>query len=419
MPGINMLTLEDFNYNGKRVLLRVDINSPVDTKTGLITNETRIKKSIPTIEYLSDSGARLVIIAHQGDTEDYNKLISLREHSEKLQALLDRPVGFIDDVAGPAAREKIISVKSGEILLLDNLRYLCEEVSTFERDVKLTAAQMTGCYLVKNLAPLFDYYVNDAFAAAHRNSPSMTAFQELLPSAAGKLLINEINALSSIIVEPERPCVFLLGGLRVADAFGMMRETLSSKTADYILTGGVTGQIMLMAGGINLGAPSVRFIKDRSLDRFVKDAKEYLTNYPDKLLVPDDLAVDENGIRKEIATGDLPSDSLIVDIGEGTVKRYKKIIEKALTIFVNGPPGIYENDISSMGTKAMWGAVADAPGFSVIGGGDTISSASKFIDTEKIDYICTAGGALIRFLSGVKLPLIEAMKQSYLRYKKD
>jgi phosphoglycerate kinase len=219
------------------------------------------------------------------------------------------------------------------------------------------------------------------------------------------------------MVEPERPCVFLLGGLRVADAFGMMKEALSSKTADYILTGGVTGQIMLMAGGFDLGGPSVRFIRDRSLDRFVKDAKEYLTNYPDKLLVPDDLAVDEKGKRKEIATTDLPSNSLIVDIGKATVERYKKIIGKARTIFVNGPPGIYENDISSMGTKAMWGAVSDASGYSVIGGGDTISSASKFIDTEKIDYICTAGGALIRFLSGVKLPLIEAMKQSYLRYK--
>ena len=183
----NYLTLDDFDYQGKTVLLRVDINSPIDPKTKKITNENRIIQSLPTIRELVSKGAKLVIIAHQGDTLDYQNLFSLREHAEKLAQRLEREVQFIDDVAGPAARDKIRNLKEGEILLLDNLRFLTEEVSTFENAVKLTPKEMVNTYLVRNIAPLVDYYVNDAFAAAHRNAPSMVAFQELVPSAAGIL----------------------------------------------------------------------------------------------------------------------------------------------------------------------------------------------------------------------------------------
>ncbi len=418
MPKTEMLTLDDFDFRGKRVLLRVDINSPIDPETKRVTNTQRIEKSIQTIEYLNGAGAKLTIIAHQGDTEDYHKLTSLHEHAEKLQALLKKKVMFIDDVAGPAARQKIQSLRMGDMLLLDNLRYLCEEVSTFERDVKLTPEEMRGCYLVKNLAPLFDYYVNDAFAAAHRASPSMVAFQELLPSAAGKLLVKEVEALEAVLESPRRPCVFLLGGLRIADAFGMMRQALSSGAADYILTAGVTGQVMLMAEGVILGSPSESFIRDRSLDRFIDDAREYLSAYPGKVVVPIDIAVEAGGRRKEVEVSDLPADGLIVDIGERTVRRYGEIIGRAGTIFVNGPPGVYENEVSARGTGELWKAVSSAAGYSVIGGGDTITSASRFIDTDKIGYVCTAGGALIRFLSGVELPLLEAMKKAYTRWMK-
>jgi len=411
MAKRDYLTLDDFDYRGKAVLLRVDINSPLDPKTKRITNENRIVQSLPTIRALVNKGAKLVIIAHQGDTLDYQNLISLKEHTEKLSQKLGREVQFIDDVAGPAAREKIKRLKEGGILLLDNLRYLTEEVSTFEDAVKLTPKEMTGTYLVRNLAPLFDYYVNDAFAAAHRNSPSMVAFQELVPSVAGILYDKEVTALATLLENPKRPCVFLLGGAKISDAFSMMKKVLAEGLADCVLTAGITGQLMHLALGKRLGSPSEKFVTDRGLDKFVAPAREYLKDYPDKLRIPLDFGIDDGGRRYEISAEELPSQGLIIDIGPKTVAEYGKILRKAGTIFVNGPAGIYEQEIGAYGTKALWQIVGDAEGYSVIGGGDTVASASRLGDLLKIDHVSTGGGALIRFLSGVKLPLVEAMKR--------
>ena len=416
MAKRDYLTLDDFNYRGKTVLLRVDINSPIDPETKKITNENRIVQSLPTIKELASNGAKLVIIAHQGDTLDYQNLISLREHAEKLSQRLGQEVQFIDDVAGPAARERIKSLKEGEILLLDNLRFLTEEVSTFEDAVKLTPREMVHTYLVRNLAPLADYYVNDAFAAAHRNSPSMVAFQELLPSAAGRLYDNEVTALSRVLENPKRPCVFLLGGAKLSDAFSMMEKVLSEGTADYVLTAGVTGQIMQLALGKKLGSPSERFITDRGLEKFVEPARDYLKNYPDKLLLPSDFGIDDGGQRSEVNIDDLPTEKLIIDIGPKTVAAYGKVLREAGTIFVNGPAGVYEQEIGAYGTRELWKRIGEATGYSVIGGGDTVASAARLGDLSKIDHVCTGGGALIRFLSGKKLPLVEAMKKARQRW---
>jgi phosphoglycerate kinase len=410
-----LLTLDDFDYRGKGVLVRVDINSPIDPTTKKIVNENRINKSLPTIRDLSNQGAKVVLIAHQGDTLDYHNLFTLEEHAQKLTEKIGKKVHFIDDVAGPAARTTIRSLENGEILLLDNIRYYTEEVSTFEKNVKLTPAEMTQTYLVKNLAPLMDYYVNDAFAAAHRNSPSMVAFQELLPSAGGRLLIDELTALSTITESPARPCVFLLGGLKISDAFGMMSQALSQGTADLVLTTGVTGQIMLMARGRSLGEISEGFIKVRSLDQFVSQAREYLSSYPEKLLYPQDLAVDDKGKRREITIEDLPADGMIIDIGEETIGTYGELLNKAGTIFVNGPAGIYEKEIGSKGTSRLWSIIAGCRGFSVIGGGDTVSSASRFIDIDRIGFVSTGGGALIRYLSGERLPVLDGLEKAARR----
>jgi phosphoglycerate kinase len=415
--AMNIRSIDDFQYKGKTVLVRVDINSPVDPVSGKITNENRIDKSIGTIRDLSKKGAKIVLIAHQGDTLDYHNLISLQEHAQKLTEKIGKKVGFIDDVAGPAARQRIRELADGEILLLENLRYLTEEVSTFENDVKLTPEAMTKTYLVRSLAPLMDYYVNDAFAAAHRNSPSMVAFQELLPSAGGRLLIDELKALSAILESPARPCVFVLGGLKISDAFAMMKPVLSKGIADTILTTGVTGLVMLMAQGIFLGEKTEKFIKDRSLDKFVTEAKEHLGRYPDKFKVPRDLAFEQEGKRVEVVVESLPVKEMIVDIGEETIRDYESVLKKAGTIFVNGPPGVYEKEISAKGTKRLWAALTGAPGFSVIGGGDTVGSASRFIDTSKLGFVCTGGGALIRYLGGKKLPLLEAMEKAAARQK--
>jgi phosphoglycerate kinase len=411
MAKRDYLTLDDFDYRGQTVLLRVDINSPIDHKTKQITNENRIVQSLPTIQALVERGAKLVIIAHQGDTLDYQNLISLEEHAQRLARKLGREVQFIDDVAGPAAREKIKGLKEGGILLLDNLRYLTEEVSTFEDAVKLTPEAMTRSYLVKNLAPLFDLYVNDAFAAAHRSAPSMVAFQELLPSAAGILYDKEVTALTTVLENPRRPCVFLLGGAKISDAFSMMGKVLSEGSADSVLTAGVTGQVMHLARGKKLGPPTEKFISDRGLEKFAAPAQEYLKKYPDKLHIPLDFAIDDGGKRREISTEELPSKGLIIDIGAETVSAYGEILKGAGTIFVNGPAGIYEQENGAYGTRELWRIVGDAEGYSVIGGGDTVASAARLGDLTKIDHVSTGGGALIRFLSGIKLPLIEAMKR--------
>jgi phosphoglycerate kinase len=402
-------TLDDLDVAGRRVLLRVDINSPIDPETGLIADETRIDKSLPTVRDLADGGARVVIIAHQGDTLDYHNLVSLREHAVKLSSKLGRPVGFIDDVAGPAARERIVALEDGDILLLDNLRFLTEEVSTFEGAVKLTPAEMTKTYLVRNLAPLFDVYVNDAFAAAHRNAPSMVAFQEVLPSAGGRLLAAEVAALSSVADEPARPCRFILGGLKISDAFSMLRKVLTEGIADEVLTTGIVGQVFLLASGVRLGEGSEQFVADRSLDVFVPEAAEYLVAFPDRIRVPLDVAVERNGTRVEILIADLPVSEAIIDIGSATMAEYEERIATAATVFVNGPAGVYERDTGAEGTRRLWAAVAASPATSVIGGGDTVSSAGRFIDTSQIDFVSTGGGALIRYLSGQPLPLLAAM----------
>ena len=410
MSGIR--PLEAFDYTNKTVILRVDINSPIDPVTKKIVNENRIRMSIPTIKYLLDNKAKVAIIAHQGDSLDYHNLIPMQEHAEKLSNYLGVTVKYIDDVAGPAAQEAVKNLKPGEAILLGNLRYLSEEISTFEDAVKLKPEEMLNTYLIRNLAPLADYYVNDAFAAAHRNAPSMVAFQELLPTAGGILLIKEIEALTRVMEKPEKPSVFVLGGLKISDAFGMMKQVLENGTADKILACGVTGEIMLMAQGISLGQKKEKFIKDRSLDVFIAPAKEYLRDYPDKIVVPVDLAYEKDGKRCEINIEELPVDEMFMDIGQKTIEMFKKVIESAGTIFVNGPAGVYENKLFETGTKEIWNAIADAKGYTVIGGGDTVSAASRFIDTSKINYVCTAGGAMVRFLSGKRLPLIEAMKKA-------
>ncbi|MFW5712106.1 MAG: phosphoglycerate kinase, partial [Spirochaetota bacterium] len=254
MAELGFRPMEEFDVAGKRVLLRVDINSPIDPDTKKIVNTNRIDKSLPTISWLLDKGARLALIAHQGDTLDYQNLIPLAEHAQKLSEKLGRKVDYIDDVCGPAAQERVKKLKDGEAILLGNLRYLCEEISTFENAVKLKPEEMLDTYLVRSLAPLFDLYVNDAFAAAHRNAPSMVAFQELLPAAAGPLFFNEVSALTKVLKTPVHPSVYVLGGAKISDAFGMMEQVLASGAADKILACGVTGAVMLIASGVNLGA---------------------------------------------------------------------------------------------------------------------------------------------------------------------
>ena len=403
--------MSEMDLRGKKILLRLDVNSPIDAASGKIASENRINKSLPTLEYLLEQNCAIAIIAHQGDTLDYHNLIAMNEHAEKLALKLGRPVIYIDDVCGPAALAAVQALQPGEIIFLGNLRYLTEEVSAFEESVKLTATEMTNTWLVRKLAPLFDVYVNDAFAAAHRNAPSMVAFQEVLPACGGMLMMQEITALTKVMQCPERPAVFVLGGLKISDAFGMMKQVLENGSADKILTCGVTGNIMLMASGYDLGEKNAKFISDRSLDVFIPAAKDYLARFGDRIAFPQDLAYEQAGKRQEIAIEQLPVNALFTDMGSKTIRLFRSELQSAGTIFVNGPAGIYENPLFESGTREIWKAIADSGGYSVIGGGDTVSAAQKFIDISKINYVCTAGGAMVRFLSGVEMPLITAMKK--------
>ncbi|MDX9829794.1 MAG: phosphoglycerate kinase [Anaerolineae bacterium] len=411
-----ILTLDDFELRDKTVLLRVDINSPIDHRTGGLADDNRIRKSVPAIRELAEAGARTAILAHQGDTEDYRSLVSLAPHAERLAELLGRPVGFVADVCGPAAIARIRALQSGELVLLDNVRYLTEEVSTFVNYVKLTPQDMAGTWLVRSLAPLADLFVCEAIAAAHRSAPSLVGLAEVLPAAGGRLFVDELKALTRIKESPAQPCVYLLGGSRIADAFSMMEQVLHQGTAHRVLTSGLTGEVMLMALGRCLGERTEGLIRDKGLEPFVARARSLLEAHGERILYPSDFAVDRGG-RVEIGVEELPAAELLVDIGSETVARYVAEIEQAATIFVNGPAGIYEQPASAEGTRALWTAVADAPGYSVIGGGDSVAAAGRFGVRERMGYVCTAGGGMVRFLSGQELPVVEALRRAARRHK--
>lgn len=409
---IGIKSIIGVDVKGKTVLFRPDINSPIDS-SGKIVNRNRLEKTVPTLKYLSDGGAKIAIIAHQGDTLDYQNLITMREHAEILSELSGVKVDYIDDVAGDAAIAAIRNLKEGEAILLGNLRYLTEEVSTFEKDVKLTPQQMLNTYLVRRLGGEADIYVNDAFSAAHRNAPSMVAFEDLMPSYAGPLFFKEYEALWRVMNCAEKPVVFVLGGAKISDAFGMMGKVLKDGVADKILTMGVTGVVMRLAEGKKIGKLYEKWLSDHDLTVFVDQAKELLRDYKDKFILPVDFAVEENGVRKEVNLDELPlDDKMFLDIGENSIAAFESAIAEAGTIFVNGPAGVYENPIFAEGTRRVWKAVAAAKGYSVIGGGDTVTAASKFVNVADIDYVCTAGGAMVRFLSGKTLPLIRAMSKA-------
>lgn len=408
-------SIGDLDVAGKRVLVRVDINSPIDPDTRRIVDEARIEKSVPTIRELADRSARVVIMAHQGDALDYHNLIPTEEHAGKLAERLGRPVQWVDDVAGPEARRRIMALRDGEVLLLDNIRIHGEELTTFERDVRLTPEQMADTYLVRHLAPLFDLYVNDAFATAHRAAPSMVAFQRLLPSAAGLQLSAELAGLAAIVDAPARPAVFLLGGLKVSDGFSMMGRVLGDGTADRVLTAGVLGEIFLMGDGVALGAATEQFVHDHNLAGYVDEAAALLADHRERITLPIDVAVLSGGERRELAVADLPVDELCVDIGEGTIAHYEDVIAAAGTVFANGPAGAYERPGADVGTRRLWIAVAAASGVTAIGGGDTVASARRYVDLDDITFVSTGGGALIRYVSGQPLPLLDAFQTSHRR----
>jgi phosphoglycerate kinase len=404
-------TLDDFDVKGKTVLCRVDINQPVDRKTGLLKDITRIKGCVPTIRELSEKKAKVVLLAHQGGDLEYKNYYTTAPHAQVISELLGKPIQFIADVTGPAAQEKIKNLQDGEILLLDNVRFMAEEMTLFETKLNLNAVEQSKTQVVQKLAPLGDLYVCDAFAAAHRSQPTLVGFEQTLPSAMGRLFEKEFCVISGVMEKPQRPCVFILGGAKIQDAFMMMATVLNNQVADTIITGGLVANILFLAKGINIGRRSTEFIRQKNLYEYVKMAKEILDKFESKVLLPVDLAY-VNGGRNEVDLNHLPADHLLVDIGGKTVQNYQAVIKDAKTIFLNGPMGIFEEKASEYGTKAVWEAVAASEAYSVIGGGDSITAANQFQVEKDISYICTGGGALVRFLTGEELPVVKALRDA-------
>jgi len=403
-------TLDDFDVKDKTVLCRIDINQPVDKESNTLKSTTRIEKCVPTLKELSDKGAKLVLMAHQGSDIEYKNFYTLEPHSKVLAKLLGKEVKFIEDVCGPAALDAIRSLKSGEILLLDNVRFMAEEQTLFERKLCLSHEDQAKTLVVRKLAPLGDLYVCDAFAAAHRDQPTLCGFEELLPSAMGRLFEKEYCVISELMESPEHPCTFVLGGAKVADAFLMMETVLKAGVADHIITGGLVANIMLAAQGENIGSASMDFIrKSNNYDNMGK-AEELLKAYRDKIVLPTDLAYTEDGVRKEAKVGEIPADAGLTDIGTETTAEYQKLIRGSKTVFVNGPMGVFEAEATEYGTKGVWEALGDTEAYTVIGGGDSITATTKFGKTDDISYICTGGGALIRFLTGEELPVVKALR---------
>jgi phosphoglycerate kinase len=400
------LTLDDVKVKGKVVLVRVDFNSEVDPETKKVMSDVRIRAHAETtIKELAEKGAKVVVLAHQGRKDDPD-FIPLKQHAEILGKILKCPVQYVDDVYGEKAKKAIKSLKSGEILVLDNVRSFAGETK------EGTPADHAKTELVQNLAPLADLFVNDAFAAAHRGHVSMIGFTAVLPSVAGRIMERELKSLSRALEKPEKPCLFIMGGAKADDSLEISKYVLSNNIADYVLTGGVVSQVFLVAKGYNLGKQNMAFLEKKGLMGLVPGIKELMQKYPKKIVTPDDLGIDVNGKRKEIAVDKLPTDHSIFDIGAKTIESYGKLIKEAKSIVLSGPMGVYENKEFAVGTKKVFAEIAESKAFSLAGGGHTISALQEFGLSSKISYVSTAGGALIEFLMGKKLPGVVALENA-------
>jgi phosphoglycerate kinase len=404
-----ILTIKDFDFKGKTVLVRVDFNSPVDPQTKKVLDDTRIRAHAETtIRELMEKGAKVVILAHQGRPGEPD-FIPLKQHAEILGKILGKPVKYVDDVFNEKAQQVIRELKEGEILVLENVRTFAGERK------KGTPEDHAKTEFVQKLAPLADIFVNDAFAAAHRAHVSIVGFTAVLPSAAGRIMERELKALGKVLHAPEKPCVYILGGAKADDALRISQYVLKNNIADHILTGGIAGHLFLVAKGADLGKPNMELLEKKELMGLVPGIRELMKEYPGKIDVPVDLAVEVEGKRREIATEELPTDYPIYDIGAKTIQRYASTIGDAKSIVISGPLGVFENKEFLAGTKGVLEAIAASKAFSLVGGGHTVAAVEKLGLTNKMGYISTAGGALIEFLMGEELPGVAALEKAAAR----
>jgi len=398
-------TLDDFDVKNKTVLLRVDFNLPLDKNTLEIIDNTRIKLVLPTIKELIEKDAKIVILAHQGRKDSWD-FISLEKHAKSLQNLLRKEVKFIDDIYDEKAKNAIKELKPGEVLFLDNVRKYPSETD------KKTADEHAQSELVQNLYPLADLFVNDAFAAAHRAQCSLIGFTPVLPSCAGRLMEKELTTLGKIITNPEKPSIFLFGGAKFSDVIKTIERLLQNNTADTILLTGLPANAFLKAQGFSLGEKNESALAEEGDIEQFEEIKKVLSKYQNKILLPIDFAVSENGKRKEINLNELPTQFDLFDIGEKTIEKFKEVLSTAKTIFLSGPCGVFENPLFKKGTKEIFNYIANLDLFSIVGGGHTVAAIEQMNLRNKISHISTGGGSLEKFMMGEKLPVVEALKQA-------
>ena len=398
------LTLDDVTLDNKRVLLRVDFNSPMDP-SGNILDDKRIRSHLETLRALED--CRVAIIAHQSRAgkKDYT---TLEAHARILTRLLRRDVSYIDDIFGSHAQNSIKSLRPGEVILLENTRFYAEE------NMNRSPADHAKSHMVRKLAPLFDLFVNDAFAVSHRSHCSVVGFTEVLPSIAGLLMDREITALDRGLRGNEHPTVFSLGGTKADDSIKVVRNVLSRGGADKILTSGVVATVFMMAKGIDVGEANRKFVEDQEYLEQIPIAAKLLQEYPDKIVLPSDVALNQNGERVEVSVDKLPAPLPIADIGLETIVSYSKFLKEAKVTVLNGPTGIFEQEKFKLGTSELLKA-ATLSSYSIAGGGHSVAAIEQLDLESKFSHVSMGGGASITYLSGESLPGIEALKKAAAR----
>lgn len=381
----NKKMVTDLDVQGKKVLVRVDFNVPL--KDGKVKDDTRITAALPTINYLLDHGAAVILVSHLGRPKDQpDPAFSLKPVADHLATLITAPVKFAEDCRGPIAQQAAAALKPGEVLVLENTRFYPEES---KNDPAMS----------RDLASLADLYVNDAFGTAHRAHSSTAGVAEFLPGAAGFLMEKEIRYLGNAIDNPVRPFVAILGGAKVSDKIGVIENLL--KKADKILIGGGMANTFLKSQGYEMADSLVEA-------EALETAKALLEKSAGKLVLPVDMVIanafDAEAEKKTIPVGNVPAGWRVLDIGPETVRLFGREIANAGTIVWNGPMGVFEFPRFAEGTFAVAKEVADSKAISVIGGGDSVAAINQSGLSDKITHISTGGGASLEMLEGLELP---------------
>ena len=392
---MNKSSVRDIEVEGKRVLVRVDFNVPLDEKTGEIADDSRIRATLPTIKYLTSRGARVILISHlgrpKGKVVDELRLTVVAQH---LSQILGQQVGVATDCIGPEVEKSVASLKSSDVLLLENLRFHSDE-------------ETGSASFAQDLAHLADIFVNDAFGTSHRAHASIAGIAHYLPAVAGLLLEKEVDTLGSILENPAHPFAALLGGAKVSDKVGMIENIMDK--VDSLLIGGGIAATFLKAKSYETGLSLVE--ADR-LDTAVELMEKAARNGVHLLLPVDVVVADSLSTKAEFKTvsiDNIPSDLRVVDIGQLTIDSFSRELERCKTVFWNGPMGIYEIPQFAEGTQAMARLLANLKATTVIGGGSTAEAVTEMKLADKMTFVSTGGGASLRFLSGKELPGVEVL----------